>query len=194
MQINEHEQTLYEILQVSPTATLKEIKKAYRKRCLEYHPDVNPETDSRACHEIMCKINEAYGILRDAESRKAYDEKLKRQYYCSNEVSKSDKQSNNSDTKSASFSKSYQKSYDNEDPYEYYNSVDFDKDMQEEFINWMESYVDSYRKYVYMYYQKYKISKNDDDLFERLCNLFLNNINVEKTLLKKTNKINSLRL
>lgn len=187
MQTNNHEQTLYEILRVSPTATLKEIKRAYRQRCLEYHPDVNPEINSRFCHEIMCKINEAYGILRNAESRKAYDEMLKSigQYYCSNEVSKYERQSNKSDTQNTFFSKQYQRLYDHEEPYKYYNSVDFDEDMQEEFINWMEGYVDSYINYVYAYYQKYK---KYDDLIERLYNLFESNIIIEKQSSKRMQK------
>jgi hypothetical protein len=58
----------YQILQVPPSATVEEIKKAYRKLALENHPDLG------GCHERMLAINEAFYVLADPSARAAYDE------------------------------------------------------------------------------------------------------------------------
>ena len=64
-------QTYYEILGVSPDATLKEIKKAYRKLAKKYHPDSASESEeiTKKFHEI----SEAYSVLSDEKKRKQYD-------------------------------------------------------------------------------------------------------------------------
>ncbi|CAI5461508.1 unnamed protein product [Closterium sp. Yama58-4] len=60
----------YDLLGVKQTATQQEIKKAYYKLSLKYHPDKNPEPDAQA---IFAKIANAYEILYDAEKREQYD-------------------------------------------------------------------------------------------------------------------------
>ncbi|MGQ9813141.1 MAG: DnaJ C-terminal domain-containing protein [Dissulfurimicrobium sp.] len=61
----------YKILGVSKTATPDEIKKAFRKLAMKYHPDRNK--GDKAAEERFKKINEAYAVLSDPEKRKQYD-------------------------------------------------------------------------------------------------------------------------
>ncbi|MGA8163932.1 MAG: molecular chaperone DnaJ [Waddliaceae bacterium] len=62
----------YEILGVARTATPEEIKKAYRKKALKYHPDRNPG-DAEA-EKRFKEISEAYGVLSNDQQRKKYDQ------------------------------------------------------------------------------------------------------------------------
>jgi curved DNA-binding protein len=61
----------YNILGVDKKASSDDIKKAYRKLVRKYHPDVSKEKDADAKTK---ELNEAYGVLGDAEKRAAYDE------------------------------------------------------------------------------------------------------------------------
>ncbi|KAF0689363.1 Aste57867_19189 [Aphanomyces stellatus] len=63
---------LYKVLNVKKTATESELKTAYRKKALKYHPDKNPD-DSEATEkfQLLCTI---HAVLSNAESRAVYDE------------------------------------------------------------------------------------------------------------------------
>src|SRR5919107_567654 len=61
----------YEVLAVSRTATDQEIKSAYRRLAVKYHPDKNP--NDAAAEEKFKEAAEAYSVLSDPEQRKRYD-------------------------------------------------------------------------------------------------------------------------
>lgn len=68
--------TYYDALEVKPDATRNDIKKAYRKLALKYHPDQNRGNEKEA--EVKFReISEAYEVLSDEKSRQEYDNTLK---------------------------------------------------------------------------------------------------------------------
>jgi len=62
----------YEVLGVERTATIEDVKKAYRKLAVKYHPDKNP--GDKAAEEKFKELGEAYDVLSDAQKRSAYDQ------------------------------------------------------------------------------------------------------------------------
>jgi molecular chaperone DnaJ len=61
----------YKTLEIEKGASADEIKKAYRKLAMKYHPDQNK--DNKAAEEKFKELNEAYDVLKDDQKRAAYD-------------------------------------------------------------------------------------------------------------------------
>ena len=64
-------QDYYKMLGVSRSASIKDIKKAYRQLARKYHPDLRP--DDKSAEQKLKAINEAYDVLGDPEKRAKYD-------------------------------------------------------------------------------------------------------------------------
>mmetsp|Transcript_39254 Transcript_39254/g.123803 ORF Transcript_39254/g.123803 Transcript_39254/m.123803 type:complete len:383 (-) Transcript_39254:50-1198(-) len=62
----------YDVLGISKNATVDDIKKAYKKLALKWHPDKNPHNKT-AAEEMFKKVTDAYAILSDPEKKKLYD-------------------------------------------------------------------------------------------------------------------------
>ena len=62
----------YEVLGVDRSASAEEIKKAYRKLAVKYHPDKNP--GDKSAEEKFKEISEAYEVLKDDKKKAMYDQ------------------------------------------------------------------------------------------------------------------------
>jgi len=67
-----NQRDFYEVLGLARTASIDEIKSAYRKSALKWHPDRNPENKQEAEHKFR-ECTEAYSVLSDAQKRQIYD-------------------------------------------------------------------------------------------------------------------------
>lgn len=78
----------YRLLGVEREASGEEIKKAYRKLAMAYHPDRNQ--DKPGCEELLKDLNEAYQILGNQEKRRQYDlscqQPFKSYVYCQEDL------------------------------------------------------------------------------------------------------------
>ncbi len=121
----------YEVLQISKDATIAEIKKAYRKLAMKYHPDKNP--GDKEAEEKFKLINEAYTILSDEEKRRIYDlygkEGLDNKVSSSAHMDMDDIMDIFNSMFGDSFGFSTKKSKDNSMPY----SLDIEKEIEIEF-------------------------------------------------------------
>ena len=62
----------YEVLGIDKSASADDIKKAYRKKAKEFHPDLHP--GDKECEQKFKEVNEAYEVLSDADKRAKYDQ------------------------------------------------------------------------------------------------------------------------
>ena len=68
----ENKRDYYEVLGVEKGASAEEIKKAYRKNAMKYHPDRNP--GDKEAEEKFKELGEAYEVLSDEDKRARYDQ------------------------------------------------------------------------------------------------------------------------
>lgn len=164
--------TYYDILGVSRFATLKEIKDAYRKKVMYCHPDNSKTMDESLCHEMMCLLNKAYSILRDIELREAYDERI-------------EGEEREDDSPIEPKTKTKERSSRREF-YEYYNSVDYDDVVQEDFVSWISNFSADYIDLVL----RYVFSKglNSYGILDILYETFGNIIDYEQIKVVRINK------
>src|SRR3990172_11730790 len=70
--VSNQKRDYYEVLSVSRSASPEEIKKAYRKQALQWHPDKNPDNKKQS-EEKFKQAAEAYSVLSDPQKRDLYD-------------------------------------------------------------------------------------------------------------------------
>src|SRR3989339_1086162 len=63
----------YDLLGITKSASTQEIKNAYRKKALEWHPERHQGTDKEEAERKFKEINEAYQVLSDSNKKSAYD-------------------------------------------------------------------------------------------------------------------------
>jgi hypothetical protein len=67
-----HDTTLYDVLHVSPNATMAEITKSYRRLCRKYHPDKQQQKQPQQTDDALERVREAYEVLKQDGSRLPY--------------------------------------------------------------------------------------------------------------------------
>lgn len=76
MKRKENNSTLYDILEVPKTVTVKQLKDAYINKIFKYHPNINSVAITTDAHQMIYQINLAYSTLRNMEAREEYDKML----------------------------------------------------------------------------------------------------------------------
>lgn len=121
-------QDYYKVLGISKNASNEEIKKAYKKLAMEYHPDLNPSSDAE---EKMKEINEAYEYIAKERTNK---------YNNSNKSYNNESKTNN--TSHQNTASSNNKTYATNENYEYYdaNEEDYNNDPFDFFSEFVNQY------------------------------------------------------
>ena len=72
--------SFYDVFSVSPDVSARDIKSAYRRMALKYHPDVCPAEQKEECSRLFLKAQEAYETLSDPLLRQDYDWRLQNMF------------------------------------------------------------------------------------------------------------------
>ena len=108
--------TLYEILEVSETASKEVIEKAYKVLAKKYHPDLQAPENKANAENQMKKINEAYDILSDETKRKEYDLNIERKRQ---EERQKEAQNTQRENSYVNYNQMYNNMYQNPQPQNY---------------------------------------------------------------------------
>lgn len=125
----------YAILEIPATASKAEIKSAYKKQAIKWHPDKNHGVDTT---QKMQEINEAYLILNDDEARSRYDREYSRFRKFQQENKKEERKQERQEQNRKEEPKSEQKTSEKktEKPKEEYANFQFDDELLKK---WMEN-------------------------------------------------------
>lgn len=122
----------YAVLEISPNATAQELKAAFKRCALKYHPDRNLGVDTT---EMMQLINEAYLILKDSEARSKYDREYKRFKEFTEKQAREKEASNSSQQRDEEYQKSHSQDSKKSN---YYQSASFE--VEDDILSkWMEN-------------------------------------------------------
>ena len=123
----------YAILVIPQTATKAELKSAYKKQALKWHPDKNLGSDTT---QKMQEINAAYIFLNDDEARSHYDREYPRFRKFQQENKKEDRKQEQQEQKKKEEPKSEQKTTEKKTEKEEYSTYQFDDEILKK---WMEN-------------------------------------------------------
>lgn len=123
----------YAILEIPQTATKAELKSAYKKQAVKWHPDKNSGSDTT---QKMQEINAAYIFLNDDEARTHYDREYPRFRKFQQENKKEDRKQEQQDQKKKEEPKSEQKTTEKKTEKEEYSTYQFDDEILKK---WMEN-------------------------------------------------------
>ncbi|GAA0168717.1 chaperone [Lithospermum erythrorhizon] len=161
-------QSPYEVLGVSASATPNEIKRAYRKLALKYHPDVNKEADAQ---ERFMRIKHAYNTLLNSKTKQSYDNGRGTTDYSYDTAGRSQNKTTEEDF------------YGLGDLFRDVQITlgDFFRDLQEEFNNW-EASVDSQGKPKGLWEELAEIGEEFVEFLEKELNITDDKVESESSL------------